>query len=82
MYNEEFYKLPLPEDVHSLEKSWTILDLEGSFSLITYLGDPTNELVIEVRVLDCVSPIAQDMCNKVVVVGPLQPDIQGTPTNF
>ena len=82
MDKEEFHKLPLPEDFQSLEKSWTISDLEGSFSLIAYPGDPTKDLVIEVWVLDGVSPTVQHMWKKLVVVGPLQPDIQGTPTNF
>ena len=71
MDKEEFHKLPLPEDFQSLEKSWTISDLEGSFSLIAYPGDPTKDLVIEVWVLDSVSPTIQDMWKKLVVVGPV-----------
>lgn len=82
MDKEEFQKLPLPEDFQSLDKSWTILDLEGSFSLIAYPVDPTKDLVIEVWVVDYVSPTVQEMWKKLVVVGPLQPDIQGTPTNL
>ena len=50
--------------------------------MIAYLGDPTKDLVIEVWVLDGVSPTVQDMWKKLVVVGPLQLDIQGTPTNL
>ena len=50
--------------------------------MIAYPGNPTKDLVIEVWVLDGVSLTAQDMWKKLVVVGPLQPNIQGTPTNF
>ena len=38
--------------------------------------------MIEVWVLDCVSPNVQVMWKKLVVVGPLELDIQGTPANF